>query len=72
MHCLGFGSAEGGLAIDVSGRAIGMTVFGPRRRVLVIPSATGTTLDGLNVALAVHALRSSPALLADRWRNWRR
>lgn len=33
-------SAEGGLAIDASGRAIGMTVFGPRRRVLVIPSAT--------------------------------
>jgi S1-C subfamily serine protease len=33
-------SGEGGLAIDASGRAIGMTVFGPRRRVLVIPSAT--------------------------------
>jgi S1-C subfamily serine protease len=33
-------SAEGGLAIDGTGRAIGMTVFGPRRRVLVIPSAT--------------------------------
>jgi S1-C subfamily serine protease len=33
-------SAEGGLAIDASGRAVGMTVFGPRRRVLVIPSAT--------------------------------
>ena len=33
-------SAEGGLAIDATGRAIGMTVFGPRRRVLVIPSAT--------------------------------
>jgi S1-C subfamily serine protease len=33
-------SAEGGLAIDASGRGIGMTVFGPRRRVLVIPSAT--------------------------------
>jgi S1-C subfamily serine protease len=33
-------SAEGGLAIDPAGRAIGMTVFGPRRRVLVIPSAT--------------------------------
>jgi S1-C subfamily serine protease len=32
--------AEGGLAIDATGRAIGMTVFGPRRRVLVIPSAT--------------------------------
>jgi len=33
-------SAEGGLAIDGTGRAIGMTVFGPRHRVLVIPSAT--------------------------------
>ncbi len=33
-------SAEGGLALDATGRAIGMTVFGPRRRVLVIPSAT--------------------------------
>lgn len=33
-------SAEGGLAIDAAGKAIGMVVFGPRRRVLVIPSAT--------------------------------
>ncbi|HXW28475.1 MAG TPA: S1C family serine protease [Xanthobacteraceae bacterium] len=33
-------SAEGGLALDATGRAMGMTVFGPRRRVLVIPSAT--------------------------------
>jgi S1-C subfamily serine protease len=33
-------SAEGGLAIDAAGRAIGMAVFGPRRRVLVIPSTT--------------------------------
>src|SRR5262249_27879292 len=33
-------SAEGGPAIDAAGRAIGMAVFGPRRRVLVIPSAT--------------------------------
>ena len=33
-------SAEGGLAIDAAGQAIGMAVFGPRRRVLVIPSAT--------------------------------
>lgn len=33
-------SAEGGLAIEAGGRAIGMSVFGPRRRVLVIPSAT--------------------------------
>ena len=33
-------SAEGGLAFDVAGQAIGMAVFGPRRRVLVIPSGT--------------------------------
>lgn len=32
--------AEGGLALDASGRAFGMTVFGPRRRVIVIPAAT--------------------------------
>lgn len=32
--------AEGGLALDAAGRIFGMTVFGPRRRVLVIPSAT--------------------------------
>lgn len=33
-------SAEGGLVLDAAGQAIGMAVFGPRRRVLVIPSAT--------------------------------
>ncbi len=32
--------AEGGLVVDAEGRAIGMAVFGPRRRVLVIPAAT--------------------------------
>ena len=32
--------AEGGLGVDASGRPFGMTVFGPRRRVLVIPAAT--------------------------------
>ncbi|HYC14174.1 MAG TPA: S1C family serine protease [Stellaceae bacterium] len=32
--------SEGGLALDASGRAFGMAVRGPRRRVLVIPSAT--------------------------------
>jgi S1-C subfamily serine protease len=32
--------AEGGIALDADGRAFGMTVFGPRRRVLVIPGAT--------------------------------
>ena len=33
-------SAEGSLVLDASGSGIGMAVFGPRRRVLVIPSAT--------------------------------
>jgi S1-C subfamily serine protease len=34
-------SAEGGLVLDAGGEAIGMAVFGPRRRVLVIiPTAT--------------------------------
>jgi S1-C subfamily serine protease len=32
--------AEGGLAIGAEGRVMGMAVFGPRRRVLVIPSTT--------------------------------
>jgi S1-C subfamily serine protease len=32
--------AEGGLALDASGRAFGMAVFGPRRTALVIPAAT--------------------------------
>ena len=33
-------SAEGGIALDMSGAAFGMVVFGPRRRVLIIPAAT--------------------------------
>jgi S1-C subfamily serine protease len=33
-------SSEGGIALDASGQAIGMAVFGPRRRTLVIPMAT--------------------------------
>src|SRR5262249_46341217 len=33
-------SAEGGLVLDAAGQAIGMAVFGPRQRVLVIPAAT--------------------------------
>ena len=33
-------AGEGGVALDASGRAFGMAVFGSRRRVLVIPSAT--------------------------------
>ncbi len=33
-------AGEGGVALDASGRAFGMAVFGPRRQVLVIPAAT--------------------------------
>jgi S1-C subfamily serine protease len=33
-------SSEGGLALDASGQALGMAVFGPRRRTLVIPMTT--------------------------------
>ena len=33
-------AGEGGLALEVSGRAFGMVVFGPRRSVLVIPAST--------------------------------
>jgi S1-C subfamily serine protease len=33
-------TAEGGLAVNTTGQSFGMTVFGPRRRVLVIPSVT--------------------------------
>jgi S1-C subfamily serine protease len=33
-------SSEGGVALDATGRAFGMAVLGPRRRVLIIPSAT--------------------------------
>jgi S1-C subfamily serine protease len=44
-------SAEGGLALDARGRAIGMSVFGPRRRVLVIP---GATIDRVAAQLAAH------------------
>jgi S1-C subfamily serine protease len=33
-------SAEGGLLLAASGGALGMLVFGPRRRVLLIPSST--------------------------------
>ena len=40
-------SAEGGLAFDVAGQAIGMAVFGPRRRVLVIPSVAAATADSV-------------------------
>jgi S1-C subfamily serine protease len=41
-------SAEGGAVIDATGALIGMAVFGPRRRVLAIPSSTiSRTLDQL-------------------------
>jgi S1-C subfamily serine protease len=42
---------EGGLALDASGRAFGMVVFGPRRRALVIPAAT---IDRVAAKLQTH------------------
>jgi S1-C subfamily serine protease len=42
-------SSEGGLALDASGQALGMAVFGPRRRTLVIPM---TTIDRVADVLA--------------------
>src|SRR5580704_17198023 len=42
---------EGGVALDASGRAFGMVVFGPRRRVLVIPAAT---IERVAALLATH------------------
>jgi len=44
-------SSEGGLALDATGRAFGMAVSGPRRRVLIIPSAT---LDRVAAKLETH------------------
>jgi S1-C subfamily serine protease len=44
-------SAEGGLAFDTAGRPFGMAVFGPRQRVLVIPSAT---IERVAAALEKH------------------
>jgi S1-C subfamily serine protease len=43
-------SSEGGLALDASGQALGMAVFGPRRRTLVIPM---TTIDRVADVLAI-------------------
>lgn len=43
--------AQGGLVIDAAGRGIGMAVFGPRRRVVVIPTAT---IERVATRLAAH------------------
>jgi S1-C subfamily serine protease len=42
-------SSEGALALDASGQALGMAVFGPRRRTLIIPM---TTIDRVADMLA--------------------
>jgi S1-C subfamily serine protease len=44
-------AAQGGVAVEAGGRAFGMAVFGPRRRVLVIPAAT---IDRVATALLSH------------------
>jgi S1-C subfamily serine protease len=43
--------AEGGMVLDTAGKMIGMPVFGPRQRVLVIPAATVERVAG---QLAAH------------------
>ena len=48
-------SSEGGLVLDAEGRALGMAVFGPRRRTLVIPLAT---IDRVAELLAITARRA--------------
>lgn len=44
-------SAEGGLVLDAAGQPIGMPVLGPRRRTLVVPSAT---IERVANTLATH------------------
>jgi S1-C subfamily serine protease len=44
-------AGEGGVALDASGRAFGMVVFGPRRQVLVIPA---TTIERVAATLETH------------------
>jgi S1-C subfamily serine protease len=44
-------AGEGGLALDASGDAFGMVVFGPRRKVLVIPAPT---IERVAAKLATH------------------
>ena len=44
-------SGEGGVVFDAAGQSIGMAVFGPRRRVLVIPSST---IERVAVRLEAH------------------
>jgi S1-C subfamily serine protease len=44
-------AGEGGVALDATGGAFGMVVFGPRRQVLVIPAAT---IERVAATLATH------------------
>lgn len=44
-------TGEGGLVVNAAGQAFGMAVFGPRRRVLVIPS---TTISRVAAKLETH------------------
>ncbi|HEX6010213.1 MAG TPA: S1C family serine protease [Geminicoccaceae bacterium] len=45
------GRGEGGIVLDATGQALGMAVFGPRRRVLAIPAPT---VERVAAQLAVH------------------
>ena len=59
--------AEGGAVLDAEGRCTGMAVFGPRRRVLVIPAATigrvATQLEAGKVARGYLGLGLQPVRL---------
>ena len=62
-------SAEGGLAFEAAGRAVGMMVFVPRRRVLVMPSATiarvAASLKATGASRAISASGSWQSTAAD-------
>ena len=68
--------SEGGVALDTAGQAFGMTVFGPRRRVLVIP---GATIARVAAQLETHGkvprgylglgLSPSGSIVTTRWRD---
>jgi S1-C subfamily serine protease len=52
-------AAEGGALVDLQGRVIGMTVLGPRRRALSIPSSTiNSAVDGQRAMRAAQAFEA--------------
>jgi S1-C subfamily serine protease len=52
-------AAEGGALVDLQGRVIAMTVLGPRRRALSIPSSTiNSAVDGQRAMRAAQAFEA--------------